>query len=261
MARDLALGVIPWLILLCLLMRKANRRRGAWWAILPVVIVQGVTFLAMMLPLGAGSSTLSMMGRVLVLVLLALAALLLVADGLGRMRWWKALLASACLSLLIGAIGIFSNFGFASEGLQISLSYMVLMGVALVVLSLAGWRSRRKWSGLRFTLWLIAASFVTPMIVMVVLFATIAVGNPQLRIQIWMMLISVSMSGLATGLVLNGLVLPFVAIGLRTRFYRGRLLSVFGVEPKPEPESESAVESEPPARYAGAVKVKTETED
>lgn len=144
--------VLPWLLILALLLFRANRSGAAWLIWLPLVIVSALNLAH--LPSSPGDEFLDLVGALAI----GLAAVWLLADYLRRRH---RLLTFLCvLPVLAG----FSGLGFAcSQGASLlsaeGWALLIALGLGALVLSaaliLTGWVCRIRYRPLALYAWLL----------------------------------------------------------------------------------------------------------
>ncbi len=142
------------LILVLVLFREANRKRGAWWVlvpalVLPIVIVWG-------LERSGVTRYAAFVHDSITAFFFAMGFLWLWADKLTGMSRKRTLLNAVGLLFLAGIIGLpgVSALSFGSEFLSSATLYAILAGAAIAAMALAGAACRKRYSLLRYLVWL-----------------------------------------------------------------------------------------------------------
>ncbi len=214
-------ALLPWLALLVLLLLKPNRCARAWLIWLPLVWGLGVQWFfgatAGLLP----QEVMNLFGQMIGALMIGLAAVWLLAPVLGRrhgfLGFLGTLLASAGFTAL--AFACTQDWeGAGGEAAVTGTTLVIAVVVIAVALSLAGWRCRKRYSRLRFSLWLVAALVAIWVVVAGVFFVLTRIGSPG-QPRIYEVLVPVL---IMTGLCLAAL-LPFLVLSFASTFYHDRL--------------------------------------
>jgi len=226
--------IIP-LALVALLFRRPNRARGAWW-VLPLALIPLVTGL-WIADAGDAIGLFDFVGVLIETVTLpffALAFLWLMADKLGnlpRLRTLTLAVGTLVLAGIIGLLGV-SAFGFDAILNVKAFIYAVFVVVFLVAMSLAAFVCRKRYTPVRFLLWLFLILVVgtavtgTALSMLLMLMAGFLMGGGFSLLYLAPMLMSqMTMSALA-GLVLFLFVLPFLVLAFWCPFYRRRFYAI-----------------------------------
>ena len=215
---------VVWLILLPLLFLKENRSRKALWIFLPYYVWLGIA--------SGLSAAFSGMGDVLVPLPAALCILFLVGQRYQRWSGGLVLMAVILLAVLTLLGGYF--IGQFANGLYATVGAAVLFLLVLVASLLARLCCRRRYSALRFALFLLAFVLLLTLVS--------AVGIASLMYMqfsdeglagLAMMLAGVVMSSLMIGASIYMLLLSFLAVPFATEFYGTRLRGLLKVTSTP----------------------------
>lgn len=235
--------IIP-LALVVLLFRRPNRARGAWW-VLPLPLIPLVTGL-WIADAGDATNLFDFVGLLIETVTLpffALAFLWLLADKLGnlpRLRTLTLAVGTLVLAGIIGLLGV-SAFGFDAILNVKAFIYAVFVAVFLVAMSLAAFVSRKRYTPLRFLLWVFLILVVgtavtgTALSMLLMLMAGILMGGGFSLLYLAPMLVSQMTVSALAGLVLFLFVLPFLVLALWCPFYRKRFYAILrlpGMQPE-----------------------------
>ena len=213
---------VVWLILLPLLFLKENRSRKALWIFLPYYAWLGIAT--------GLSAAFSGMGDVLVPLPATLCILFLVGQRCQRRSGGRVLLAVILLAMLTLLGGYF--IGQFANGLYTTVGAAVLFLLVLVATLLARLCCRRRYSALRFALFLLA------FVVLLTLLSAVGVAslmymqfNDNGIAGLALMLMGVVMWSLMTGAAIYMLLLSFLAVPFSTEFYGLRLRGLLKVSP------------------------------
>ena len=230
----------PWaLIALLLVLPKANRNRQAWLILIPLAAALMLWRGAALL-FDAGVGPQQQMGTLLMSVATAWTSVWLLGHWL-RSRY-RIVRFFSILAVMagVGALGLFCS-GEGDDGSMPNVIFATYYGVVVVglvaAMMLAGRFCRKRFSGLRFGLWLLLWIEV------------VTVGLPMLiflGVLGWMAIAQGPLAQFAGGLIaipmmmtmLAGIVyvfnLPFLILGTRNTFYRRRLEGMFRGSPQPD---------------------------
>lgn len=226
--------IIP-LALLALLLRKPNRARGAWWVLLPPLVlpVAALWVLEQLWNMDLGGVT-GFLGDGITLPLFALAFLWLSSYqliNLPRPKAFSGALGTLGLAGIIGLLGV-SSFGYDATLILKAFLYVLFVAVFLAALSLAAFESRKRYTPLRFLfrffiiLVVGIALVATALSMFMVLSLGFLMGN-SLGVFGWVEIIvgQMTVSAFAGG-VLFLLLLPFLALALWCPIFRQRFHAI-----------------------------------
>ena len=213
--------VIPWLVILLLLLLKANRCASAWWVWVPLACVAAAASVpdsaVELLP----SSQFEIFFELIAALGFGLAALWLLSGYLG---WKHRMLAFLGMLLVQEGFGILTfalRQGWEELGpetLAAGISLLVSVLVISVAVSLAGLLCRGRYGRLRLTLWIAAALLLLWLLIIGPCFA-IAMISSRGDVPVTALFAVV---GVAAGITFGAL-LPFLVLSFANRFYRERL--------------------------------------
>ena len=230
-----------WLVLIAaFIFIKANRYPQALLILVPLLIVN-LLWLAFKKVLLFSSADTQMFSMVFNSLVVGITALWLLGHKLGnRNRFVTFILALAVLAVtgLVGSISY--GTGFSQETAKVAIFLAVSAFTMLFAFVLAAWHCRRRYSGLRFMLylpvWTIAMSIVSFLgyVVIALVIMSIAGNAPGNWSS---MLLQVLVVGLVFGLVLGLCVyvinLPFMILALRSSFFRKRFFACLRLKSMP----------------------------
>jgi hypothetical protein len=248
-------GLLLWVILIVVLVLiKANRNRRAWLILIPLLIVNLLWSMLRQL-LHVPSAQGEMFGMMVNSLAVGVAVLWLVGDKIGN----RSRLVTFLLALVIMAgvgVGGGVSYGMADFSEQ-TLSVLMLLGVlvfsTLLGFVLSGWRCRKRYSGVVFTLWLAIWVTAAAMASMLVLF-TSAFIIQGVSISTFKVLMVACMVGLICGLCAYIINLPYMILGLRSAFFRERFYACLRLKSMAA-LAEPAADSGPPDEQEAAPEV------
>ena len=164
---------------------------------------------------------------------IGIALLWLLAHKLGNRNRFITFILASIVMIFISIVGQVA-YGEFSEQTIMFLFFIIFLSFALLIsFTLAGWRCRVKYTGLRFVLWLalwsIIATLAAMMIFMVV---TIFIQQPSFD-MLKSILFQVLIVGLVTGLLLYTINLPFMILAFCSPFYRERFYACLRLKSMP----------------------------
>ncbi len=219
-------SLVVWLILLPFLLLKENRSWKALWIFLPYYVWLGMATGLSVVLFG--------MGDLLIPLLATLGILFLVGQRCQRWNGGLVLLAAILLAVttLLGAYSI----GQFAAGLSSAVGSAVLFLLVFLSTLLARLCCRRRYSGLRFALFLLAFVLLLILLTAVGLASLMYLQFSEAGIAgMGVMLAGVVISSLLAGLVLYLLLLSFLAVPFSTEFYGLRLRGLLKVAPAMPP--------------------------
>lgn len=241
--------LLPWFFLLLLLALKSNRTAQAWWIFLPMACPFGVEWGMQTFLSGVGSEPLEMFGQMIDAAAVGLATVWLLAPGLSRKhRFVTFLCILFTLSITsVLAYGVRQDWNSGDrEMVTMFAMYVAIFTAALAVaLGLTAFSCRRRYTPLRFVLWLslwLVAAYSMVMLP-VILMAWLGSNQPPP----WM---EVIMSTLVAAAISLAMFLPFLLLLFANPFYRSRLKRLLRLgefaQPRQDPPPVAAVDAAPP---------------
>ena len=223
-------GLALWVILLLVLVLvKANRTPRAWLVLLPL----GAVFIVWSMVKGllsVPSEVSAVFDQLLATLTIGFSVLLLSGHKIGnRNRAATFFLALLIMALLSVAGGISFGGSFSLEVVIYVILSFVMAVMILLAFVFAGLSCRKKFSCPRFTVWLGVWTVVQIEVVMLVyyLIAMIAMSTkggyfPMGKL---MFLLTFLLSGLVMGGILFAILLPFMILVAKSEFFRDRLFA------------------------------------
>jgi hypothetical protein len=220
-------------LLLAIVLVKANWNPRALLVLAPLLIdklLLSVLKRVYFIPDSLSSLNIDRLEHIFYLLAVGLAVLCLLSHWLGNRNRFAAFVLALVIMIVAGFAGAVSYVKF-SESLanEITISTISSAILALLVLLgfvLAGWQCRKKYSGLRFTLWLGVWTIASAIGILLNYQVVAAVnhyisGNiPELR-WIWVKS-TVFINGLVVGGFTYAMLLPYVILVLCCSFFRKR---------------------------------------
>ena len=210
--------LLPWLGILALLLLKPNRCASAWWILVPLACVGGVTCVPQSALEFMPASALEMFLELISALGFSVAAVWLVSSYLS---WRHRMLAFGGILLALGAVSslvCLVRQDVGREMLQLGVFLAASVPVISVALTLAGLVCRGRYGWLRLTLWLLAALAVLWLLVIGPFFLVAMISNRG-DVPLGALFAVV---GVATGITF-GVMLPFLVLSFANGFYRERL--------------------------------------
>ena len=221
--------MLPWLAVLGLLLLKPNRTACAWWIWLPLAAVAASDLLARTLLNSIPSQVMDIFCQVFNAFGFGIAAVWLLATGLGHRLRFLVFLKT------LGAVGLMSALCYLVRqdfGGEVAMAFAFLIYIGLVVLvavvglSLAGLVCRRQYRPCALTLWL--AVFITAVWLVIttpfVAIAAVAHGGEAP----WLEFLGAI---LAFAALTFGIFLPFLVLAFANGFFRERLKDLLHLRP------------------------------
>lgn len=226
-----ASGMLIWLVLiLAIVVPKANRDLRILWILVPLVIVN-LLWLAFKKLSGMPSSSASQLDTVFHSVAVGIAALWLAASYFGKLGGFVRFLISLGILVAVACLGTLSYF---TEFLNVTALFFALLVFMALTMLVAMTLSRKLCGGtyrpvcfmLWLALWTLLVSFVA-MFGFVVAVSIIFSSWPDLSEGT----LRVVMGGLTFGANLYVLNLPFMILGFMNPFFRERFCACLGLKP------------------------------
>ncbi len=239
-----------WLLLVSVLVLvKANRNPRAWLIFIPLLAVNLCwTVLKKIIPLP--SSAMPMFDQLFASLTMGISVLWLLGHKLGnRNRFITFLLALVTMAVLcvVGALS-YSGLAFSQYTIGSVVIFSVLTLVMLLAFVFAGYCCRKRYSNLRFMLWLAVWTVAVCMVIILGYFGiAVIIMNIMGNIpSMWIfMLLQVFVTGLVLGGCLYVIMLPFMILALRSSFFRERFFACLRLKSMPTTVSLEAEASRP----------------
>ena len=230
-----------WAVLvLAIVLVKANRNPQALFVLAPLAVEIAVwSVVKKIIPV----PYLSTGTQAVYSLLVGVTILWLLSHWLGNRNRFVAFLLALVIMAVAGAAGAISYTEYSGETLSSTIGCAILALMMLFAFVLTGWWCRKRYSSLRFILWL----GVWNAVVFLGTFTVVLVGTGILRgipewwSELWFVMMSIVLiQALIVGGCVYAIVLPFMILALRSSFYRQRFyaclrLKSMSVETKAEP--------------------------
>ncbi len=224
-------GMLIWLVLiLAIVVPKANRDLRILWILVPLVIVN-LLWLAFKKLSGMPSSSASQLDTVFHSAAVGVAILWLVTNYFDRFGGFVRFLMSLGILVAVACFGILSySFELPNET-ALYFTLLVFVAVTMLVAITLSWRlCGGKYRPARFMLWLALWTLLVSLVAMlgfIVVSSIIMSSWPGLSEGISIVLLG----GLTFGLYLYALNFPFMILGFTNPFFRERFCACLGLKP------------------------------
>jgi hypothetical protein len=229
------IGVLPWcLLFLAIVLLKENRCLQSLWILLPVILLRlmwtGIAKLC-----GMPSEPMSMLGLLIDCLLAGFVLNWLLGERIGNrnrfITWLLSLLVFTlvfCVSMLSFGLNL-NPVKLSMEVIQLSIFVGLTVGVLLVSFTLAGFKCRKRFGPVRFSVW----TAVWVLLTTVGFFAIFGIIQAAMyNMSMSMIVIQILMIGLIYGGILIVCLLPFEILWFKNTFWQKRFEAVFGLKRK-----------------------------
>jgi len=221
-----------WLILvLVLALVKANRNPRAWLILIPLLAINLLwTVLKKITPLQ--SPQLAVFEQLFVSLTIGISVVLLFGHKIGNRNRFVTFLLAAVLMAAVGIAGAlsYSGLAFSPQVFAFAIAFAVIASIMLLAFVFAGCCCRKRYSNLRFMLWLALSTVVVCMVILLGYFviAMTIMSTMGGMSNMWIrMLLQISVMGLVLGGCLYVILLPFMILAFKSGFYRERFFACF----------------------------------
>ena len=225
-------GLVVWVVLLgAFVLFKANRSGKALLILIPLLVVN-ILWIGIKKATGMPSSAAGIFDVLFNSFTIGMATVWLVSHKLAGLNRFVIFLLSLIVMVFVYAVGIFSFSGleFTSEIIVVTVFSCIVTAATFFAFVLAGWCCRKRYTALRFMLWLagwcIAVCFVAMFVYALTAFVIIAVIMGQ-SISIGSIFIQIPLVGLIVGVILCLLLLPYMILVLNCDLFRRRFYGCF----------------------------------
>ncbi len=225
-------GLVVWVVLVgAFVLFRANRSGKALLILVPLFVVN-ILWIGVKKATGMPSSTAGMFDVMLNSFAIGLATVWLVSHKLAGLNRFVIFLLSLIVMVFVYVLGIFSFGGleFTSETIVVTVFFCIVTAATFLAFVLAGWRCRRRYTALRFMLWLaggcIAVCVVAMLAYALTAFIIMAATMGQ-SIPMSTLFIQVPLIGLLVGGILYLLLLPYMILVLNSDLFRQRFYGCF----------------------------------
>jgi hypothetical protein len=216
-----------WLVLVAaMIVIKANRTPRILLIFVPLLIVSILWFLLIQMMGFRSYADIEMFNMIFNSLVAGITFLWLLVPKLGRFNPWVVFFLSFTLIVMLFVIGIVSylGIGFSKDS---AVAFLILFMLALAMLLgfvLAGWRCRKRYGTVRFTLSL-AVWMVFVCLVSMIVFYVIAFMIQQVPISIIRLSLIAATVGSVLGLCLYVINLPYMILAMSNSFFRERFFA------------------------------------
>jgi hypothetical protein len=225
-------GFTIWLVLLAaIVLPKPNRHINVLAILLPIAVLN-LLWPIFVKVISMPSSAANQYFAVFQSMLIGIAVLWLIGDYIGRFGGFIRFLLSLAALVVTASIGILSYSTSFSREVPVFLVLFVCMAFALLIaITLSRWFCRKKYSPVRFMLWLalwmiLLGSFAT--LIFFIMGTLILSSWPSRLIS---QLIQVLLVGMIFGLFIYVINLPYMLLGFVDPFFRERLYACLRLKP------------------------------
>jgi hypothetical protein len=218
-------------LILTFVLVKENRSRRALLILIPFFILSLLWFgFKKVVPFPTSSEVI--FDPIVYSLIVSIAVVFLFGHKLGGRNRFVTFLLTIGIMAAVLAVCTISNFGieFSREMLGaviyfISLALPILLGVIL-----AGWRCRKRYSSLRFMLWLAVWVWVVPAIFMLTYFGIGMVISGGIGLSVGQLTIIILMGSLVISAFSYVILLPYMILAFSSGFFRERLYAFLRLE-------------------------------
>jgi len=219
------LRVVPWLALFAILLAAPNRNRNAWKVLIPVAVLYPVFLAIEWMAISMTDPQVVMLSDPVRFLILGLAILWAASHYLKPMRPAYALLTALATFAATGAIGMYA-YGYLppSDQAWVCIAFYGIGATSvLAACAISSHLTRKTHVTHSLVPWLLLVpAFLLPCAIIPIAVAASGAGIPNAGefIMIFAGFVAV---GAGIGAVLYVLLLPFVILTFRNRFYRNRM--------------------------------------
>jgi hypothetical protein len=229
-----ASALVLWAVLvLTIVLVKANRSPQALFVLVPLAVEIAVwSVVKKIIPF----PYLSTGTQAVYSLLVGVTILWLLSHWLGNRSRFVAFLLALVIMAVAGAAGVISYNEYSGETLSSTIGCAILALMMLFAFVLTGWWCRKRYSGLRFTLWLGVWNVVVFLGTSIVVFVGTGIlrGIPEWWSELWFVMMSIVLiQALIVGGCVYAIVLPFMILAMRSSFYRRRFFACLRLKSMP----------------------------
>ena len=218
------LRLLPWVALLVLLLLKPNRSVAAWSVLLPALIVSvAIGLVAALLAAVGGSFPAIQTGFSLSL---GLSAVWLLGHRISSGNRLLAVVQSLVVFSAMEVVAVLAGTGVTVNALWEIISYVLCGVILLLAIVLASAWCRKRYTVGRYLVGLAVACMLCSTVAGLIAFAVMALsgGMPLHDVSALVPVLGGLLgAGLVLGLIMAGLLLPFVILAVKNKLYRERL--------------------------------------
>ncbi|RKY09073.1 MAG: hypothetical protein DRP66_03070 [Planctomycetota bacterium] len=224
-------GLAVWVILLIVfILFRENWTPKAFLILLPMFVVN-ILWIGVKKATGMPSSAAGMFDVMFNSFTIGMATVWLVSHKFAGLNRFVIFLLSLIVMVLVYALGIFSFSGleFTSEAIVVTIFFCIVTAATFLAFALTGWRCRRRYTALRFMLWLalwcpvlcLTAMLAYALTVFIIMIVIMGRSFPMEAI------IQIPLVGLLIGGILYLLLLPYMILVLNSDLFRRRFYGCF----------------------------------
>ena len=225
--------LLPWLAVLLLLGIRPNRNPQAWWILVPLVFVSGLAAVVQLVLNSLPSSELSDLFEVIAALAFGIGAVWLVSPWLRRSHRLLTFLLTLVVQAGFSVLALFAGRGFEVDNGQNWSEALALLTGAFVLslaLSLAGLLCRRRYSRVRFSLWLAFFTLASWLSVLGPFCIVALAGGQGGPTAGEFLIVLLAVTGVALGTLL-----PFLVLSFANGFHHERLKALLHAGQMPAP--------------------------
>jgi hypothetical protein len=221
-------GLAVWVVLVgAFVLFKENRSGKALLILVPLLAVN-ILWLGFKKVTGMQSSQAAMFDVMLNSFTIGVATVWLVSHKFAGLNRFVIFLLTMLTMSLTNALSTLSytGFEFTQETMVMAVFSFIVMVTAILAFALTGWRCRKKYTALRFMLWL---TLWCPALCLIATFAyaLIFIMTTSQSIPISALFIQFPIVGLIIGGILYLLLLPYMILVLNSDLFRRRFYGCF----------------------------------
>jgi hypothetical protein len=224
-------GWVLWAVLvLTFVLVKANRSRRALLILIPLLILS-LLWLGFKKVMAIPTSAEVIFDPTIYSLIVSIAVVFLLGHKFGGRNRFVTFLLTLGVMAAVLTISFISNFGteFFRESLAVVIIFALLALPMLLGVVLTGWRCRKRYSSLRFMLWLavwvlvVSATFMLTYLGIMVISSGIGISSGQLTIMFLTYSLVISVFSYV-------ILLPYMILAFRSGFFRERLYALLHLE-------------------------------
>jgi hypothetical protein len=229
-----AQGLLVWAVLgLAMAIPKANRDRRVLLILIPVGVLLAAWFV-LAKALRMASAQQYQFDWLVDCLVVAVAVLWLLADGLGRLPAAFRFVCGVLLMSAVAIVGARASFASTSpEAIVLSIFFAVFGAVLLMAITMAGRQCRKDYSPLRFLLRL-ASWAIIGCVTLVYGYIVVLSVSSSIPLPVGRLLAQFGLVGLILGVALFLFTLPYLVLAMTSPFYLARMYACLGVPPRQE---------------------------
>ncbi len=228
---DNIIGLAVWVVLVpAFVLFRENRSGKALLILIPLFVVN-LLWIGIKKVTGMPSSSAGQFDVMFNAFTIGLAIVWLLSHRFAGLNRFVVFLLAGVAMTVTYALSILSYSGleFTEETMMLAVFFFAVMVAALLAFVLAGWRCRKRYTALRFMLWLALWCLVFCLTAMFAYVLIIIMTMGQ-SIPISTLFIQIPLVGLLVGGILYLLLLPYMILVLNSDLFRTRFYGCFRLE-------------------------------